>query len=208
MELNSIEIRFVEALCECIREEYDFDGDWESDDFGEALAATHGLFLYPQEPVGIYRVDFVLTDDITNKQYAIEIDGHEAHKTKEQRFNDYRRERFLFREGYTVIRFMGSEVYTDPKLCVNELLEMIDKDHNNIVEKVNSYECAGIAIGFAKAKRFLKKGGVTEIIKGSPFFKDIKENMKRLRENMSPPDYCTFEEHLIILGVIKGNKKQ
>ena len=78
-----------------------------------------------QAPIGIYIADFVLYPDST-LPVAVEIDGHEYHKTKEQRLNDYRRERFFMKEGYIVIRFMASEVFVDAERCVDEAHEIIE----------------------------------------------------------------------------------
>ena len=76
-----------------------------------------------QEPVGIYFVDFIIYGAY---QYplAIEIDGQESHKTKEQRYYDCKRGRFLLKEGYVVARFTASEVYVDAQGCVKEALEI------------------------------------------------------------------------------------
>ncbi len=74
--------------------------------------------LLNQVVIGIYKVDFVYD------KCVIEIDGHEFHKTKEQRERDYKRERYLMRQGYTVIRYMGTEVFLNPKECVIEAIEL------------------------------------------------------------------------------------
>jgi very-short-patch-repair endonuclease len=73
-----------------------------------------------QVAIGIYKVDF------TYNKCAVEIDGHEFHKTKEQREKDYIRERYLMRQGYTVIRFTGTEVFLHPEECVREMVEIGD----------------------------------------------------------------------------------
>lgn len=70
---------------------------------------------------GLYQVDFLVND-----LYVIEIDGYEFHKTKEQRASDYRRERYLMRQGLHVIRFTGTEVYLSCSDCAAETLKMID----------------------------------------------------------------------------------
>jgi len=82
---------------------------------GEVDVVFH---LIPQKVVGIYKVDFVYGS------CAIEIDGYEYHKTKEQREHDYKRERYLMKNGYTVVRFTASEVYLEPRKCVIEALEL------------------------------------------------------------------------------------
>jgi len=72
--------------------------------------------LSNQVTIGIYKVDFVY------EKCVIEIDGHEFHKTKEQREKDYKRERYLMRQGHAVIRFMGTEVFLEPEKCVLEAI--------------------------------------------------------------------------------------
>ena len=74
-----------------------------------------------QVVIGIHIADFVIND-----KYIIEIDGHEWHKTKEQRYDDYRRERYLIGLGYIVIRFTGSEVFVDPRQCAVETLRLVN----------------------------------------------------------------------------------
>lgn len=75
--------------------------------------------LRPQAVIGPYKVDFACMDCV------IEIDGHEYHKTKEQRDYDYKRERYLMLQGYFPIRFTGTEVFLDPVSCVREASEII-----------------------------------------------------------------------------------
>jgi very-short-patch-repair endonuclease len=74
-----------------------------------------------QVPIGIYIVDFLIND-----KFIVEIDGHEWHKTKAQRYDDYSRSRNLLRLGYTVIRFTGSEVFVDPRKCAVEMLRLVN----------------------------------------------------------------------------------
>lgn len=76
--------------------------------------------LEPQKPVGIYVPDFVYGDCV------IEIDGHEFHKTKEQREEDYKRERYYIKKGYYVVRFMATEVFLDALKCVQEATEIAE----------------------------------------------------------------------------------
>jgi very-short-patch-repair endonuclease len=56
---------------------------------------------------------------------AVELDGHEYHKTKEQRARDADRDRrFAARKVHT-LRWTGSQVYADPQGCVSELLNVL-----------------------------------------------------------------------------------
>ena len=79
------------------------------------------LHLYPQHPVGKYRLDFAIPD----KRIAIELDGHEYHKTKFQRTHDAKRDRWLFGQGWNVLRFTGTEIYKDLDRCIDEICELV-----------------------------------------------------------------------------------
>jgi len=81
--------------------------------------------IQAQVPIGIYVADFVLFNEECVPA-VVEIDGHEWHKTKEQRFADYKKERFFMSQGYVVIRFMGSEVFVNPISCAAETLRLIN----------------------------------------------------------------------------------
>lgn len=64
-------------------------------------------------------------------KFAVECDGHEFHeKTKEQVRSDRFRERCLMKEGYTVVRFAGSEIFDDAQKCALEVWEIIEKRVN------------------------------------------------------------------------------
>ena len=84
-------------------------------------ALQHIPGLEFQHQVGRYYVDFA----IPHLNIAIELDGHDYHKTKGQRTHDAQRERLLERAGWRVIRFTGSEVYRDAACCVQEVVDFI-----------------------------------------------------------------------------------
>jgi len=92
--------------------------------------------IISQHPVGIYFADFVLYPN-SKIPAVVEIDGHEYHKTKEQRLNDYKRERFFMKEGYIVIRFMASEVFVDAIQCVEKAIGLSCLFDEKII---NTYE--------------------------------------------------------------------
>jgi len=87
-------------------------------------ARRMGIDLEPQHEVNVagktYRIDFVYP----GKPIAIELDGHDYHKTKEQRTADAQRERALQSVGWTVIRFTGTEIYHDAQKCVLETIRL------------------------------------------------------------------------------------
>ena len=94
------------------------------------------MFLEPQYEVAgsKYRVDFAfiadenMTIDFANNDFklAIECDGHDFHeKTKEQVARDNEREYFLKMQGFDVLRFSGSQIYTKPFRCARQIYNYI-----------------------------------------------------------------------------------
>lgn len=81
---------------------------------------TRGLWygLHPQINEGKFRIDFAFLED----NIAIELDGHESHKTKEQRTYDAQRERYLQSNGWKLIRFTGSEIHSNLASCLADLM--------------------------------------------------------------------------------------
>ena len=78
--------------------------------------------LQPQVWIERYRVDFL----IATKNIVVELDGHENHKSIEDRTRDASRERYLERLGYRVIRFTGHEIFHSPQKCVREVIDFIE----------------------------------------------------------------------------------
>ncbi len=85
--------------------------------------AFYELHMYPQHPVGPYRLDFAIPD----RKIAIELDGHDFHKTKEQRTHDASRDRYLIERGWTVLRFTGTEIYKNTAKCVAQICRIVDQ---------------------------------------------------------------------------------
>lgn len=106
--MNKIEKMFFDAWC----------------DMGEEISS-----IEPGAVVGPYKIDFLIY-----KNAVIEIDGHDTHKTKEQRDYDYKRERYLQKEGYIVIRFMGTEVFLSAKQCAEEAMRIACLFNEKIVD--------------------------------------------------------------------------
>lgn len=94
--------------------------------FYDALAETGLTFSvqpHIQHADRRYRLDFLIYYD--GRGVAVELDGHDYHKTKEQRGYDAERDRWLLARGIRVVRFTGSQVYADAEGCVRELLDVI-----------------------------------------------------------------------------------
>ena len=103
----------------------EYVGKCESPAEGLFLSAMHdaGLVLSPQYEVGKYRLDFAAPQLCV----GVEIDGHEWHKTAEQRTNDARKDRWLLQRGWLVMRFTGHEIRRDAARCVREVTEILDE---------------------------------------------------------------------------------
>ena len=126
-EMNKVEQMFYDAFC-------DYYGLKSFDDEDSLLevAETKGIVfsdLQAQFPIGLNIVDFYIEvmQPFTDIAFAVEIDGHDYHKTKEQRYHDYMRERKLQARGIIVIRFTASEVFVNAESCVEELDKIMRK---------------------------------------------------------------------------------
>ena len=99
MVMNELERKFLNALCE----NYTIDLRQEKQDTTEDGCTCDFELFKAQKRIDIYVVDFYIKD-FNGDEYVIEIDGQESHKTKEQRFHDYNRERYLQKKGIHVVR--------------------------------------------------------------------------------------------------------
>lgn len=79
------------------------------------------LDLVSQHPIGRFRADFAFI----NRKVLVECDGHDYHKTKEQRNYDTEREREFMKQGWAVVRFTGTQIHKNPALCVYELMDIL-----------------------------------------------------------------------------------
>lgn len=75
---------------------------------GGRVAHCRGVSVWVQQPCGPYRIDVVAQSGRT--QLAIEIDGMQHWSSRGKVLADNRRERFLLRAGFVVLRFAASEV--------------------------------------------------------------------------------------------------
>ena len=69
-----------------------------------------------QEPIGPYIVDFLCRE----ARLIVEVDGA-THSEDHEVAYDRRREAYLKREGYRIVRVLNNDVYTH----INDVLEMI-----------------------------------------------------------------------------------
>lgn len=85
--------------------------------------------IVAQYPLGRYTIDFgVFVQGFNNDllMLAIECDGHNYHnKTKDQARHDRKRDRWLQKHGWQVVRFTGSEIHEDAHACAEEVGDLI-----------------------------------------------------------------------------------
>ena len=73
-----------------------------------------------EHPAGRYRLDLAYPDD----HLAVEVDGAH-HASTGQRTHDAKRDRWLTKEGWTVLRVTGSEVVGDIRSCVRDVVDTL-----------------------------------------------------------------------------------
>jgi len=84
------------------------------------LRGWYGIHARKQAPIGPYVVDFV----IHQRRLIIEVDG-EHHFTTAGSAQDARRDEWLARAGYRVIRFNTGELADSFDGCVEEILGIL-----------------------------------------------------------------------------------
>lgn len=99
-------------------------GKAESFYFHKKMSDKIAHIIVPQLQIDKYRVDFFITNTrLIDLKLIVECDGHEYHeRTKEQAARDKSRDRYFQREGFTVLRFTGSEIFRSPLRCAEEIL--------------------------------------------------------------------------------------
>lgn len=88
--------------------------------FSRALA-ERGLRMLANHPVGPYRCDFV--DQAS--QTIVEIDGYEFHSTPAIFRSDRRRQNWLVRRGWLVLRYAAADIYTTIDTCADEVVTVV-----------------------------------------------------------------------------------
>ncbi len=94
--------------------------------FYDALRETGAIFAVQPWIQGVesrFRPDFMVF--YGGGIVVVELDGHESHRTREQRTRDARRQRWFEARGIRVLRWTGSEVHEGAQECVRELLEIV-----------------------------------------------------------------------------------
>ena len=81
---------------------------------------SRGETVEPQVPCGRYRIDLVLR----NYRMAIECDGKDFHSSPEQKSHNRRKNTYLRKNGWKVLRFSGSAINSR----MEKVLERIEKE--------------------------------------------------------------------------------
>jgi very-short-patch-repair endonuclease len=82
-----------------------------------------GYYVQTQVPCGKYRIDLALPA----YKIAIECDGKAYHSTPEQKAHDRRKDAYLRKNGWKVLRFSGRMIYQD----LPKVIAQIEKEIQN-----------------------------------------------------------------------------
>lgn len=85
----------------------------------------NGYYVKTQVPCGKYRIDLTLP----RYKLAIECDGKEFHSSSSQKAHDKRKNAYLRKNGWKVLRFSGSRIHSK----LPEILTRIKKEIQLIV---------------------------------------------------------------------------
>jgi len=94
-----------------------------------------GIDIKPQEKIGKYRVDFLITSydrgegkTQTRKSLIVECDSQEWHeRTESERRYEKRRDRYLQNQGYKVFHYTGKEIMEDAFNIAQEIFRFLDE---------------------------------------------------------------------------------
>lgn len=84
-----------------------------------AILDALGIAYQPQAPLGWYHVDFLLLE----QRVVLECDGTYWHGRPQQIEDDRRRDAWLNRHGYTVVRLKEADIRRDAKGLIEEMLQ-------------------------------------------------------------------------------------
>lgn len=84
----------------------------------------YDMVIVPQYPWKKYRTDFCLGGRSVGTLILIECDGHDFHdRTKEQAIWDRERDANAQKDGFSILRFTGSQLTRDPLYCADATLD-------------------------------------------------------------------------------------
>ncbi|SEN80969.1 Protein of unknown function [Mesobacillus persicus] len=78
---------------------------------------SNGYHIRTQVPCGKYRIDLTLPEH----KIAIECDGKDFHSTPEQKIHDRKKNAYLRKNGWKVIRFSGRQINRELKKVISQI---------------------------------------------------------------------------------------
>lgn len=98
---------------------------------GDDLASEPAAYLFSQQPIGRYRVDFLLVAINPRRRSArfiiIECDGKAFHSSDDQRKADAKRDAEINAFGYTVMHITGSDLRVDMPRVLDSIVDWLSK---------------------------------------------------------------------------------
>jgi very-short-patch-repair endonuclease len=90
------------------------------------------LEVLTQMKLGPYIVDFLVIYEKLNLKIVVECDGHDFHeKTKKQAAHDKKRDRFLTKNGFILLRYTGSQICENPHEVIDDISDLIVQRKND-----------------------------------------------------------------------------
>lgn len=88
--------------------------------------SDYEVVVTPQAKIGNYIADFLVYHWDTKTKIIVECDGHDFHeKTKKQAEHDKKRDRYLTKCGYIVLRYTGSQICENPMEIFEDVGEIL-----------------------------------------------------------------------------------
>lgn len=126
---SPIELQFITALWAILRVGQTDCLFFGKEEFAEEMLSTkpyrfRSVVIAPQFKWRTYTSDFYVNGLSIKKRLLIECDGHEFHeRTKEQAAHDRSRDRLAQQDGYTILRFTGSEIFRNAYGCARQVVD-------------------------------------------------------------------------------------
>lgn len=84
-----------------------------------AALDAHGVAYVREYRISNIHVDFAFPE----RKLAVECDGHRYHASRDDKTRDAKRDAFLKRRGWRVLRFTGDDIRNDIQACVRKISE-------------------------------------------------------------------------------------
>lgn len=104
---------------------------WIERKLWKGLIAALPSNIYSQYQIGPYIADFYIS--YNGIRLVIEADGKEWHSSEKQIARDAKRDEYLRRQGFTVIRFTGSKICKEINSCIDEVIGMLGASRNDFL---------------------------------------------------------------------------